>query len=217
MKNRILLSVTALLSALCLAVAVVLPSGVKTLDFAASTVGAVSESQNSFELAAAEPYDTVAMAVESESAETEYTEAELKSRLTLMLSLNFCFGDAFLKDAEAVQCATLSLTAYAADLPGIGLAVNTCLIEGFVKSFYGVELSAEAYATDGFVAVPVTDCGTRFYEIISVTETEEGFEVIAKTLSYFGGDGCSEEAVRAVFKPDTESEFGFNLVFAEIL
>lgn len=160
---------------------------------------------------------------QSESAPIvkEYTEEQLKARFASMLNLNRCYGEAFFNKTDIANASALALFDYSTELAGFGLCVNTCLVEGFAKSFYGVELDTEALnsteAPNGYFAVPVFESGTQLYSVISITQTDEVYEVVCSVTIYYGGDDTVSTYARATFVADTQSEFGFNLTFCEIL
>lgn len=160
--------------------------------------------------------------VEDEPAEREFTEDELKIRFTNMLNLNYCYNDNFKNTEMLAICSAVSLNDYAADIPGYGIGVGRHLVTGFAESFYGVVLNFDEIAfededeVEGYVMSPQYSVGTQSHTVVSITETEDGYEVLSTLNIYYGGDDTEFCIVNSVFKKAPSSEFGFNLVSAEL-
>lgn len=166
--------------------------------------------------------DTKQDSVEVEAPETdgyEYSADYLERRFSSMLNINYCYGAAF-KDAERIAVASaLTLKDYATDIPGVGLAVNTALVEGFAKSFYGAEagvLVCDSINTDR-VSLYEGTVDTQIHNVVSVEKSDLGYEVFSTVEFYDGGDNAELCFCKSVFVPDSESEFGFNLIFCELM
>ena len=150
-----------------------------------------------------------------------FDEEYLMKRFTSMLNINYCYGEGFDDTEQLASAAAVTLSDYAADLPGVGLAVNSVLVEGFVESFYGVEL--EAYnlnsegVPEGYVSAPVGSVATQIHTVQSVYETDEGFEVISFVEFYYGGDDVEVSVARSFFTEAPDSEFGFHLVLCKLV
>lgn len=212
MKRRILMGIAAIFSAVCLFVAVF-------------TVPSLPQAENSTVIVEVAP---AAQSVENEiealpeatqdktvgEKETE-TEIPLEKRLLSMLNVNYCYADAFLSDERMAVMSAITLNDYSTDIPGYGICVNKALIGGFAKSFYGVELDLDSIKTDcapeGFVALPCYEVGSQSHEIVSITETENGYEVISTVTFYYSSYDVDVYSAVSLFIEDSESEFGFNL------
>ena len=207
-------SVTALL--LC----VLIPAGSKATDNVIvneNVVTSVATAQNAPVFAEAkEP-----IAVAANALSEELSAEQLEARLLGMLNLNRCFNSALNDEQKLAKCAAVSLIDYAQDKVGYGLCVSAYLVEGFVESFYGVEIPAEQMldeaAPNGYVSLMGTEAETLYHKTVTLTETEEGFEMLTCLYSYSGGEEYETCLVKSSFVKNPESEFGFNLVYCETL
>lgn len=158
--------------------------------------------------------------VEDEPVEREFTEDELKIRFTNMLNLNYCYNGNFRNPEMLAVCSAISLDDYAADIPGYGIGVGRHLVTGFAESFYGVVLNFDEITfedeVEGYVMSPQYSVGTQSHTVVSITETEDGYEVLSTLNIYYGGDDTEFCIVNSVFKKAPSSEFGFNLISAEL-
>lgn len=149
-----------------------------------------------------------------------FDEEYLLKRFASMLNINYCYGNGFYDTEQLASAAAVTLSDYAADLPGVGLAVNSVLVEGFVESFYGVECDIDKLSfegtPEGYVSAPVGSVATQIHSVQSVYETEEGFEVMSLVEFYYGGDDVEISVARSVFVIAPESEFGFHLISCEL-
>ncbi len=151
----------------------------------------------------------------------EYTEEQLKVRFASMLNLNRCYDSAFDDLQGVAEASALALFDYSTDIMGYDLCVNTCLVEGFAKSFYGVSLTEECLnstdAPNGYFAMPVFEGGTQLHKVVSITQNGDVYEVFSQVTTYYGGDDTEDSLAKSTFVADSESEFGFNLTYCEIL
>lgn len=158
--------------------------------------------------------------VEDEPDTREFTEDELKIRFTNMLNLNYCYNGNFRNPEMLAICSAISLDDYAADIPGYGIGVGRHLVAGFAESFYGVVLDFDKMTfedeVEGYVMSPQYSVGTQSHTVVSITETEDGYEVLSTLNIYYGGDDTEFCIVNSVFKKAPSSEFGFNLISAEL-
>lgn len=159
-------------------------------------------------------------AVEAHAAE-ELSAEQLEARFLGMLNLNHCFNSALSDEQKLAKCAAVSLMDYAQDKIGYGLCVSTYLIEGFVESFYGVKIPAEQMldeaAPKGYISLMGTEAETLCHKTVTLTETEDGYEMLTCLYSYSGGEEYETCLVKSKFVKNPKSEFGFNLVYCETL
>lgn len=210
MKRRILMGIAAIFSAVCLFIAVF-------------TVPSLPQAENSTVIIEVAPaaqsveneIEALPEAAEDKTVNEQETEIPLEKRLLSMLNINYCYSDAFLSDERMAVMSAITLNDYSTDIPGYGICVNKVLIDGFAKSFYGVELDLDSvktdYAPEGFVALPCYEVGSQSHEIVSVTATENGYEVISTVTFYYSSYDIDVYSATSLFVKDSESEFGFNL------
>ena len=214
MNKRIVLQALAVISAVCLcAVLCITPK----ISNPVIVPQALPDSE------VVKVVDTAAAPIEqsTEPVIKEYSEEQLKVRVASMLNLNRCCNDAFSEQINIANASALALFDYSTDIQGFGLCVNTCLVEGFAKSFYGVELDSDLLdstdAPQGYFAIPTLENGTQVNSVVSITRNGDVYEVISSVTTYYGGDDTDVAYTKAVFVVDIESEFGFNLISCEIL
>lgn len=213
-------------------------SGISLLVFSVAAILPAGATANSTEQTAVKTPPLAAVSVETpdtlnpESEKTEvvefqtgeasdFTTEELEQKFLGILNINYCYDFAFDEVDSMVNCAALSLYDYAYDSPGYGICVNSSLLSGFVKSLYGVEINATDFestnAPEGYVSLIETDSCTLFHTLVSVTETDYGYEVLTCMATYYGGSDVETCLVKSKFVKNTSSEFGFNLLYAETL
>ena len=217
-KIKSILSVVAIIVLLC---AVILP---KNADFSqenssATTVSAHTAATygNEEDL---ENQPIVAKSV-NHTEPVALSEEELQNRFISMLNINNAFNSTLTHGDSLAKCAAATLIDYAQDEVGYGLCVSECLVEVFVESFYGVSLEAENLyddeAPEGFISLPQMGVDINVHSIISVDNTDSGYEVLTLMKSYDGGEEYATCLVSSLFVENCESEFGFNLVYCETL
>lgn len=210
MKKRILLGISAILSAVCLLASVfTVPSVPQTEK--STVIIEVAPAAQSVE----NEIEALPEATQDKTVGEKETEIPLEKKLLSMLNVNYCYADAFLSDERMAVMSAITLSDYSTDIPGYGICVNKALIDGFAKSFYGVELELDSVKTDcapeGFVALPCYEVGSQSHEIVSVTATENGYEVISTVTFYYSSYDIDVYSATSLFVKDSESEFGFNL------
>ena len=215
MSKRNILQFTASLSVLLLCAVLFLSPTVTTPDIIADNT-TVTEKVITVDEVAAPTEQTVETPVIK-----EYTEEQLKVRFASMLNLNRCYGSAFDGFQGIAKASALALFDYSTDVAGYDLCVNTCLVEGFAKSFYGVALTEDCLnstdAPNGYFAMPVFESGTQLHKVVSVTKNGDVYEVFSEVTTYYGGDDTESSLAKSTFVVDSKSEFGFNLTYCEIL
>ncbi len=215
MNKRNILHILAVFSAVCLCAVLCLSPTEKVPDIQFENAP-VSEIIVTVDEAAA----PVEHSVETPVVQ-KYTEEQLKIRFASMLNLNQCFNTCFENEQDVAVASALALFDYSADITGYGFCVNTCLVEGFAKSFYGIELTEECLnstvAPNGYFAIPVVENGTPLHTVVSVTKNGNVYEVFSLVTTYYGGDDNDTSFAKSTFVADVESEFGFNLTSCEIL
>ena len=158
---------------------------------------------------------------QSEDPKTEYSPEQLELRFISMLNMNYCYGDAFNNPEKMASAAAVTLIDFASDIPGYGICVNKSLISGFAESFYGVQLDCSEISLEsspeGTLATPCTEVGTQYHKTVSVTETDDGYEVLSQVTFYYGGDDVEVRIARSVFAENSSSQFGFNLISCELI
>lgn len=215
MKRRILLALQAVISIICLCFALCVAPAV-------DTDGSADRSEKSSEISVT-VNEAAALAEEAESTPVAhtYTDAELFERFSVMLNLNRCYDEAFLSDTSIAAVSSFALLDYSVDIPGVGLCVNTCLVEGFAESFYGIKLGPEVFESDlapeNYFIIPTVELGSEVHRVFSVTQNGDTFEVISTVTSYYGGDDIVSQLAHSVFVRNDASEFGFNLISSELL
>lgn len=198
------------------------------LDIPAHTTAAVAEHDAAGELSITSSAEPVAVTVSVSAAEpVEKTEVEpvdlaaLEARFISMLDLNHGFNSVLDREESVAKCAAVSLSDYACDITGYGLCVSAYLVQSFAESFYGIDLDVEALddpdAPSGYISLPGMGMDTCVHTLVSITETDKGFEVITCMKSYEGGEDYDTCLVRSVFIKNSGSEFGFNLISCETL
>lgn len=215
MKRRTLLGLQAVISIISLCFALCVAPAVDT-DNSADSFEKSSEISVTVNEAAALLEKTEATAVA-----LTYTEDELTERFSVMLNLNHCYDEAFSSDTSIAAVSAFVLSDYAVDFPGIGLCVNTCLVEGFAQSFYGRTLDPQVFESDlnpeNYYIIPAIELGSEVHRVFSFTQNGDTFEVISTVTSYYGGDDTVSRLARSVFVRNDASEFGFNLISSELL
>lgn len=163
---------------------------------------------------------TVSAATEKAAVESLDTE-QLTQRFLHMLNLNRCFNSALQRNDSLVKSVAVSLSDYAQDKVGYGLCVSSYLIQGFIESFYGIRLDikdiTDADAPEGYISLPCMEMEFECHTAVSVTETEDGYEVLTCMRSYSGGEEYDTCLVKSKFTKNSRSEFGYNLVYCETL
>lgn len=143
------------------------------------------------------------------------TDCAVENRLASMLNLNFCYGDAFYNPERIATAITISLNDYADDLPAYGIYVNKALISGFALDFYGKEINFDQIeveeAPEGYYPAPCFEYGTQFHKIKTITEIENGYEVISTVSFYYGGSDLEQYTAISTFENAPNSPFSFNL------
>ena len=161
------------------------------------------------------------IAVAAKALPEELSAEQVEAKLLGMLNLNHCFNSALNDEYKLAKCAAVSLIDYAQDKVGYGLCVSAYLIECFVESFYGVKIPAEQMldedAPSGYISLMGTEAETICHKTVTLTETEEGYEMLTCLYSYSGGEEYETCLVKSRFVKNPESEFGFNLVYCETL
>lgn len=221
MRKTTIGSVLAILSMVCLCLCLVL----SPVTNEASTFEAEQVYTAPITVAPADEDVETVKAVEPEleetSAKPELDSEQLEAHFTKMLDLNYCYGASFDNPEMMAACSAISLMDYAADVHGYGIGVNQNLVKSFVKSFYGVELDEQPLSFDespeGYVMTPALEVGTQTHTVLSITETEQGYEVMSTVMMYYGGDDCDICLVKSVFSVADGSEFGFNLISCELV
>lgn len=215
MKRRTVLGLQAVISIICLCFALCVAPTIST-EAPADRVEAHSEISVTVNEAAALAEET-----ETTTVAHAYTEDELFERFSVMLNLNHCYDEAFSSDASIAAVSAFVLSDYAVDFPGVGLCVNTCLIEGFAESFYGKTLDPEVFESDSapenYYIIPAVELGSEVHRVFSVTQSGDTFEVISTVTSYYGGDDTVSRLSHSIFVRNDASEFGFNLISSELL
>lgn len=157
----------------------------------------------------------------AKTVSAEPDEEWLKARFIGMLNLNYCYNSALENEDSLVKCAAWSLADYSQDKIGYGLCVSAYLIEGFVESFYGVYVDAEKLfdedAPEGYISLPRMEMETGFHSIVSIDKVSDGYEVLTCLCSYAGGEEYETCLVKSKFTENPDSQFGYNLVFCEVL
>lgn len=152
---------------------------------------------------------------------SEYDDEQLALKLVSMLNINYCYNSSFDDINALAGSAAVVLQNYSMDFDGYGFCVNTLLAEGFVKSFYGINVDFSSIDSkdtpEGYYAAPNMGIFTQEHTLISVEKTNEGYEVLTCLEMYFGGDDYETCLAKARFVENPASEFGFNLVFVETL
>ncbi len=145
----------------------------------------------------------------------------LEVRFISMLNINNAFNSALFDGQTLAKCVAVSLSDYAQDMVGYGLCVNSCLVEGLAKSFYGTSLAEEDLkdfeAPIGYISLPQMGMDINSHTLVSMIATDEGYEVLTCMRSYDGGEEYATCLVKSLFAVNLESEFGFNLVSCETL
>lgn len=181
---------------------------------------AVDASENKTEIAVIDSAENL-QNEQIEETQTEYTPEQLELRLISMLNMNYCYGKSFDSPEKMASAAAVSLIDFASDIPGYGICVNKSLISGFTESFYGVKLDCSEINTEnapeGTLATPCTEVGTQYHKTVSITETDDGYEVITQVTFYYGGDDIEVRFARSVFAENRESQFGFNIISCELI
>ncbi len=152
----------------------------------------------------------------------KFTETSSEAKILNMLNINYCYTDAFKSTQRMAIAASVSLKDFAVDLPGYGICVSKVLTEGFIKSFYGLQLDLTEieteYAPEKFIALPCYEVGAQNHEIVSITETESGkYEVISLVTFYYGGYDTETYTAKSHFIINSCSEYGFNLLDCTLL
>lgn len=142
-------------------------------------------------------------------------------RMMSMLSINYCYNDAFSKDESLVMCAAAALKDFAVDAEGYGICVNAALVSGFVKDFYGVSVDetvlCDTNAPTGYIMTEPYGVGSFYHTLVSATPTADGYEVVTCLKTYCGGSDMTDCLVRSNFVRNEDSQFGFVLALAEVL
>ncbi len=221
MRKQIIGSILAVLSTAVLCACICLTPAVNTAPVQTVEVEtvetAVAPAEETVETFKAE--EAIAE-TEQLASERELDEEELAIRFTNMLNLNFCYNDNFKNAQMTAVCSAISLSDYATDIPGLGIGVGQHLVEEFAESFYGIKLDTQSIEcediVDGYVMTPQYSVGTQSHTIVSVTETDGGFEVVSTVELYYGGDDADTVLATSVFKKAPSSQFGFNLISCEL-
>ncbi len=167
--------------------------------------------------------DTANEAVTAKATSDEITvwdEETLKARFLSMLNINNCFNGALADEEAVAKCVATSLADYAQDKVGYGLCVSSYLVAGFAESFYGISLEAglvDQEAPNGYISLPQMGMDFNVHSLVSLTEAEDGYEVLTCMKSYQGGEEYDTCLVKSKFVQNNTSEFGFNLVSCETL
>ncbi len=155
------------------------------------------------------------------SIEPEQDEEWLRARFISMLNINHCYNSAMTNEESLIKCAASSLADYSQDKIGYGLCVSTYLIEGFVEDFYGMKIPAEQMydeeAPEGYISLPKMEMETGCHSLVTMTEIENGYEVLTCLYGYSGGGEYETCLVKSRFIKNSDSQFGFNLVLCEAL
>ncbi len=220
MRRSVLMSVLAGLVSVCLMVALCLFPESGQMVTLTDVDMPIAAADGTVSLAENDVFTTVNEDAAPTVDTVVYDEDYLKKRFASMLNINYCYGEGFYDKEQLASAAAVTLSDYAADLPGVGLAVNSVLVEGFAESFYGVEFDGNELCfegiPEGYVSAPVGSVATQFHSVQSVTETDDGFEVISLAEFYYGGDDVEISVACSVFVKAPESEFGFYLVSCEL-
>ena len=151
----------------------------------------------------------------------EPDEEWLKARFLGMLNLNYCYNNSLNNVDSLAKCAAWSLADFSQDEIGYGRCVSAYLVEGFVESFYGVDIDAEDLVDDqapkGYISLPKMEKETGCHSIVSFEKTADGYELLTCFYGYAGGEEYDTCLVKSKFVENANSEFGFNLVFCEVL
>lgn len=161
--------------------------------------------------------ESVAKAEPAENA----AETDLKAmeeRLVAMLNMNYCYGQGF-DDANEISIrAAVALRDYAVETEDGGFGVNKSLVAGFMKSFYGVTVDpCDIGNGQGYVMIPAVGCGEVLHTLVTITESEGEITVVTCAEIYSGGETADTFLAKSVFRRDGGSEFGYNLLFSELL
>lgn len=151
---------------------------------------------------------------------TVWDEESLKTRFLSMLNINNCFNGALADEEAVAKCVAATLADYAQDKVGYGLCVSSYLVAGFAESFYGISFEAglvDQEAPNGYISLPQMGMDFIVHSLVSLTEAEDGYEVLTCMKSYQGGEDYDTCLVKSKFVQNSTSEFGFNLVSCETL
>lgn len=136
----------------------------------------------------------------------------IAARFENLLNLNRCFDDDFNSDKAIIENSEMSLVNYAIDG-----TVNKNLVLNFVGNMYGKKANDFKVPASGENFV-ITPKGYSVYkhEILSVNETNGGFEVLSSMqVSSHDGEEYTVN-VKSFFVANDLSDFGYNLLSCEI-
>lgn len=149
-------------------------------------------------------------------AKTEGTNKVLETRFLNMLNHNFVYNDNFYDDNALVNDSVLALL----DLSEEGY-IEEIYVADFVFNMYGkIYEDFEFLGGDKDGAVYVIPRGYNIYthQITSMTDNNDGSYTVISDVEISYEDGSFETlSCETVFLVNEESDFGYNIMYSEIL
>ena len=143
----------------------------------------------------------------------------LEARFLNMLNHNFVYSEAFYNDQAFVNDSALALL----DLANEGY-IEEAYIKDYIFNMYGriyddfSQFNPEAPKKDGYFYVIPRGYDLYEHEIASVVENEDGSYLVITNVIIDYHFGEKVEAVSTtIFLPNEESQFGFNILFSDLV
>lgn len=176
----------------------------------------------SFEEAKAdEKAEVVVESFDSNQEETAVNELSDSDKILLMLNRNYCYNSSLEDIGAMVGCATVTLFDLAIEDENGEFTISSALVCDFLKNFYGVDVTYEQMAEfcveQNRVKVAEIECGVFEHNLVSLTEQDGVLVAVTCMTSYYGGDDVEKSLVKSKFVKNPESDYGFNLIYCEIL
>ena len=154
-------------------------------------------------------------AVQTASA-ANLCDGALGARFLNMLNRNYSYDDDFYSFETMINNAVLARIDLAEDD-----FISTCYVADYLASMYGLQITDYTkYNTDfpqkdGYVYVVPRGYTTYSHKLLSVTENEDGSYTVQSLMTVDAhDDDPQEKSVTALFVPNSDSDFGFVMVYA---
>lgn len=149
---------------------------------------------------------------------TKTYEKALESRFLNMLNHSFVYDSDFYSDETLVNNSVLALL----DLAEDGFVAET-YVSDYIFNMYGKNISDFSGINTEFEqkqgSVYVVPCGYSIYKhtVVSVTDNLDGSYTVVTDVEISLDDGSViTDTATTVFLQNTESQFGYNIVYSEI-
>lgn len=169
----------------------------------------------------------VAPSVDKSSQVSAATEEKVvgsinETRFLNMLNHNFVYNSDF-ENADAIINNSVLALLDLRDDENSDYISNT-YVKGFVKDMYGIEiddmsnLNAEYPQLEGFVYIVPRGFTSYNHDIVSIEENEDGSFTVVSEVEISGHDDCAQtQKAVSLFVPNSESAFGYNMIYCDIL